>query len=84
MAAQQHPEVICHIDETGNASDDEEDGLGNKPVSKEKGDDTTAMDAFVLKPEILIHAAKTEPTRASQMKLCEHMTNLCARKNIKQ
>jgi hypothetical protein len=63
MAAQHHPEVICHIDETGNASNDEDDGLGSKPVSEEKVEDAISMDTFMLKPARLIHATKMYPTR---------------------
>jgi hypothetical protein len=63
MAAQQHPEVICHIDETGNASDDEDDGLSNRPGSIKKGNDDTSMDTFMLKPAQLIHATMAQHTR---------------------
>jgi hypothetical protein len=35
MAAQQHPEVICYIDDTDVSSDDEDNGT-NQPKSKAK------------------------------------------------
>jgi hypothetical protein len=41
------------------------------------------MEKFTFKPAHLVHATTAKPTRENQIKLFEHMTIVCARKNVK-